>query len=447
MSLQQSPTITAERADTRNQSETRLQGRWLALGRIGWVVITLLAIGLFVAGLTAFFAYLHSISTASPHGPQLAPSDVGELRKLGLSLDFYAWLNISANVLILLVYVLVGVVLFWRKSDDRLALLASLTLVLFPITLNTQIVGTLPPTWTLLTECVEFFGYVCFTLFIYLFPSGRFVPHWTPWLMVGLLANWASSTFFPNSPFNNSWLSTVLFYVLIASPIILQIYRYRRVSTPVQRQQTKWVVFGITLAFGSLLIGGALVYGLLPGFFPMSPLAYTIGFMPFELVLLLFPLSIGFAILRARLWEIDRLISRTLVYGMLTVSLALIYVGLVIGLQALLRGIISQDNSVAIVISTLAIYVLFQPLRQGIQRLIDRRFYRSKYDAAKTVAAFSATLRQEVDLDQLRERLLAVVQETMQPAHVSLWLRPPEPSRKRKRWLLARIDEEERVEP
>ena len=206
--------------------------------------------------------------------------------------------------------------------------------------------------------------------------------------------------------------------------MIAQLYRYRRVSSLLQRQQTKWVVYGFAVPIM------AYVLGIVP-YLMFSVLAepgslYLPTFLVVQDFLFLFiPLSFGFAMLRSRLWEIDIIINRTLVYGTLTVILTVVYVGLVIGLQALLRGIISQDNSVAIVISTLAIAALFQPLRRRIQRVIDRRFYRRKYDAAKTLAAFSATLRNEVDLEQLREQLLGVVEETMQPAHVSLWLRPP----------------------
>ena len=222
------------------------------------------------------------------------------------------------------------------------------------------------------------------------------------------------------------WLVTLSEMATLA---LVQLYRYRWVSSPRERQQTKWVVFGIAASI-TVVVGGSVPLLIFPALAEPGSL-YPVALNALNTVGPLFiPLSFGFAMLRSRLWDIDVLINRTLVYGTLTVILAVVYIGLVIGLQALLRGIISQDNSVAIVISTLAIAALFQPLRHRIQAIIDRRFYRQKYDAAKTLETFNATLRNEVDLEQLREHLLAVVRETMQPTHVSLWLRPPEKERK-----------------
>jgi hypothetical protein len=199
-----------------------------------------------------------------------------------------------------------------------------------------------------------------------------------------------------------------------------QVYRYRRVSTAVQRQQTKWVVFAtaVTILVALWLIGPALLLpSLSPSYILLAETVSTL-FAP------VIPISVGMAILRYRLWEIDTIINKALVYGTLTATLAVIYVGLIIGLESLV-GLFSRQSTqpLVIVVSTLAIAALFQPLRRRIQQVIDRRFYRRKYDAARTLEAFSATLRQEVDLATLSEHLVAVVEETMQPTHVSLWLR------------------------
>jgi hypothetical protein len=144
------------------------------------------------------------------------------------------------------------------------------------------------------------------------------------------------------------------------------------------------------------------------------------------------PIAVGFAVLKYRLYDIDVVINRTLVYGSLTATLALVYFGGVVGLQYVFRAVTGEESTLAIVASTLAIAAMFDPLRRRIRSFVDKRFYRSKYDARKTLEAFSAKLRDETDLEVLNSDLVGVVSETMQPAHVSLWLRPDSAAKKGK---------------
>jgi hypothetical protein len=153
-----------------------------------------------------------------------------------------------------------------------------------------------------------------------------------------------------------------------------------------------------------------------------APFVYLWGPV-FVIAAVIIPASMGIAMLKYRLYDIDVIINRALVYGPLTVAIAAVYVGGVIGLQALSRAAVGQHSDLAIAIVTLAVAALFNPLRRRLQLFVDRRFYRHKYDAARTLAALSTRLRDEVDLDQMAGELAAVIQETMQPASVSLWLR------------------------
>jgi hypothetical protein len=188
------------------------------------------------------------------------------------------------------------------------------------------------------------------------------------------------------------------------------------------------VVFGFGATLSSVL--GYIVLGAI---FPALSrtvvargLYELVGIALGNLLFLPIPVCVGIALLRYRLWEIDSLINKALVYGALTGLLAAIYAGLIIGLRTLVSPFTGQtpESPLAIVLSTLAIAALFLPVRRRIQALIDRRFYRWRYDAAKTLEAFSATVRTETDLAELSAHLVAVVEETMQPAHASLWLRP-----------------------
>jgi hypothetical protein len=201
--------------------------------------------------------------------------------------------------------------------------------------------------------------------------------------------------------------------------IVAQVYRYRRVSNPRQRQQTKWVVFGFAVGVG--LFAAMLFLGnvLLDERAKENGQGQLVASAIFTILLLFIPIGMSIAILRSRLYAIDIIIRRTLIYGSLTAILAAIYLAGVVGAQTLVGQIIGKtvgQQPVAIVLTTLVIFALFAPLRRWIQAAIDRRFYRGKYDAERALAAFGGALRSEVDLDQVSQRLTAVVNEAIHPA-------------------------------
>jgi hypothetical protein len=235
-------------------------------------------------------------------------------------------------------------------------------------------------------------------------------------------------------------LRTVCAFIpFLASMLVIPIYRYWRVFTPVERQQTKWAVLGFMAAFAGIAATQAVSVPYIDSapqgetFLVAGDLIQDVGY---TLAPLMIPLFIGVAILRSRLWDIDVIIRRTLIYSALTGLLAAAYFGSVLVSQSLLRAVTGQaQNALATVVSTLAIAVLIVPLRRRVQAFIDRRFYRQGYDAAKTVAAFAAAARDEVELDRLTAHMLAVVSNTLQPASVSLWLRPPVTHLNQRPWI------------
>jgi hypothetical protein len=354
------------------------------------------------------------------------------LAELGLSPAGYALYNVALDAVFVSVFAVVAGVIFWRRSDDPMALLVATMLVvwgplngLFVLTPNaTQ--GMSPALDLTLNRIPTFVGYMAWMLFFYLFPSGHFVPRWTSWLALCWVLFSGSWLFTPFGP--PTWplpLFNIVVLVLWGSFLVAQLYRYLRVSDATQRQQTKWVVFGIAVAVAGVLatiftVGAAID---LP---PEQVGPKMLSLLLMDAFMLFIPISIGIAVLRARLFDIDVVINRTLVYGSLTAVLALVYLGGVATTQAIFRALTSQEQQpqLAVVISTLAIAALFSPLRRRIQSFIDRRFYRRKYDARKTLEDFSARLRDETDLDSLNTELITIVRETMQPARVSLWLRP-----------------------
>jgi signal transduction histidine kinase len=338
---------------------------------------------------------------------------------MDLSVGFFAGYLISVQLMFAATSFAVGTLIFWRKSDDRVALFLAFALVTLGGAALTQSPDALTDertTLRLMILFVTFLGNTSIVLFFYLFPDGRFVPRWTRAVAAVFVVGQVDEFFFPSSllPDIPDPLNAVAVFGFLASMVYAQVYRYLRVSGPVERQQTKWIVFGITATVVG--VQGAEVLLLA---FPQTWLMMA-GHTIYYLSLLLIPLSIGVAILRYHLFDIDLIINRTLVYGALTASVVGFYVLVVGGLGVMLQV---RGNLLVSILAAGLVAVLFQPLRERLQRGVNRLLYGERDDPYAVLSRLGSRVESRLAPDAVLPAVTRTVQEALKLPYAEIQLR------------------------
>jgi hypothetical protein len=402
-----------------NESLYLLRGKQLVWARLAWIVVALATFGIVLASWPPYIRVLLTVCDSC----EITSTYAETLQANGLSVLQWAIFAITSKVIVFISWMGMGTLIFLLKSNDRRALLLSALLIITGASF-TGTIGYLYkylPAWV--GAIINTATFPSFLALIYLFPNGEFKPRWLVWLF-GIASISLIPTQFGNLRFPIFYNMVFPLAFVVGSLVVVPVYRYRRVMTFAERQQTKWVVFGIVLAMVGIATTATLVMTS-PGACDTRNLyCDVVQNIGYNFSPLLIPVFIGIGILRSRLWDINVVVRRTLQYSLITGLLALTYFAGVTLFQGILTPLTGQTNSTLVtIITTLGIVVLFNPLRIRIQDAIDRRFYRKKYDAQQVLARFMLTARNETDLDLLTDRLAQVVQETMEPQQVNVWLR------------------------
>ena len=398
---------------------SRSRAAWLMTG--GFLVYTLLILIGHIVGFPLGYAYLH---TVCPSGCSLTPENVRALEHIGLSISFYANLYMVIQVLYILVSVGIALLIVFKKPGQWVPLGLSCFLIWFSAYEGADYPALVAayPVLNVPVQLLLFLGGGILGFYAFLtFPNGKFGSRWVLGFYLVSVFEGVLAVFITTPVFVliNSVFSFLSFFIILG----VLIYRSRRLLNARERAATKWIILSLSIFIPTVI----LVFFVLPAVAPADSLALLIvniaGFFGCGINIA----GILMAVLYANAFDIDVFVRRTLVYTLLTAILALLYAGMVFGSQFGLATFSPQaaQSPLILVGSTLVIAALFQPMRHRIQRTIDRRFYRQKYDASRVIERFSASLHSEIDLADLSEQVVAVVQETMQPAHVSLWLREP----------------------
>ena len=402
----------------------RIRQPWLTVMRIAWIALAALQVGPVLWLLPDYFRRLLALDPATYLVTWSRADFTSAIAELGISPGAIAGFYLVTGLGTVATFWLIGMMLFWLRSDEWLGLITAYILIGIGVGFSgvDWELPNLPPLIEQINAILILTVWPVFFTFMYLFPDGRFVPRWS-WILavfifvffLVMLVVWDSDA--PPPP--------VFFLLvgLIATGVGSQIYRYKWISTPGERQQTKLVLFGTTVWFCMELLSnlGELFY---PPLFEPGPTA-ILAIMSVKLANMsgiLISISIAVALIRYRLWDVDVVIRRTLIYAVVTALLTLVFFGGVAVLQGLFSALTAEKSELAIVVSTLAIAALFTPLRGRVQQFVDRAFYRRKYDAEQTLARFGAAVQNEVDIADVEAALLRAVNETLQPTAIALWV-------------------------
>lgn len=401
-----------------------LHPQWILIARIGWVLITLFFLTTFILGLPYRYSEL-AVPCDAPVCPALALSseDAALIDASPFSIQGYASFHVGLELLTALSMSVMASLLFWKYFDNWMGILTAYLLIYIGLALFVQaslvFATQYPPVEWLYTQLSLLFVPLIL-LVVFIFPNGRFLNRLSLLAFMICLLAWILDL---TRNILGDQVGSLLFLSMLALGIWSQIYRYRHVSTAIERQQTKWVLLGIT---GLILCmaGWSLFFDLFPLSMPQGLfLTNTIGMAIIYLMAYIFPVSMMIAIMRYGLWGIDVIIRRTVQYAVVSVLLAAVYFGSITLLQGSITAVTGTQSPLAIVLSTLLIAALFNPLRQRVQTAVDRRFYRQKYDKQQVLARFAITARDETDMNALATELARVVQETMEPETIALWLK------------------------
>lgn len=415
------PTVSHEQPC---HTETRLQGGWLVLVRLTWLAIVASSLLLFAINIPLYVRLLQTVCMPAASCPEWQPTleTASALHHLGFSLSDYAAFNVALTIISALLWIGIGLFMFWRKSNEWIALIFALQAVTQGIIGPTGFLDSLKDShsiWQFPATCLNILNLILLWLVFALFPNGRFAPRWMRWLLPTYIVIYliVSVSLIPNL-LHSGRLGGLFFFLTTGSIFGGQIYRYLRVSSPTERQQTKWVVFSLAIVLVEQ-IGLRIPFFFSPALSQPGSLYFISTHTVDVLVLLIVPPSIAIALLRYRLWDIDSIINRTLVYGTLTTSIVGIYVLVVVSLGALLQ---TSGNLLISLLATGLVAVLFQPLRECLQLAANRLMFGKRDTPYQVISHLGHRLEATIEPDAVLPTIVETVAQALKLPYVTIAL-------------------------